>query len=64
MHQPLTVELMRDRRELLSSVAEIVARTHEVVATSQALLVQPVPTTFLGVRHYPPPPADYGELAA
>jgi hypothetical protein len=58
MHQLLTNELLRERNELLSSISEIVARTQERVAISKALLAQPVPTTFLGVRHYPPPIAE------
>ena len=64
MHHHLTNEVLRNRYELSAGIGEIVARTHDVVAASQALLARPMPTTFLGIRHYPPALAEVEGLAA
>jgi hypothetical protein len=44
------------RTRMASWQAEMLARSHEILALSEALLQQGTPTTFLGKQNYPPPP--------
>jgi hypothetical protein len=41
------------RRRIASCEAELIARSHELLARSEALLQQRMPTTFLGDRRDP-----------
>lgn len=52
------------RLGLASYEFEMIARSRHVLARSEALLQEAMPTTFLGKRHYPPPPAQPAPLAS
>jgi len=51
------------RIRLASYESEMIARSRDVLSRSEALLQEAMPTTFLGKRHYPPPPAQPAPLA-
>ena len=53
-HSSEIAEHIKCRRRMAAYTAEIVARSRDVLASSEALLAKNTPTTFLGERHYPP----------